>query len=86
MLTSVSSADGLRCVDIFRDPAGGFGFEHFRSDPEDVGRWTAVGGFASSRFSTSAEAAAAAEAAVFWLKEDARARASLAAWCTRPEC
>ncbi len=85
VLTSISSADGSLCVDIFRDPVGGFGFEHFRSDPEDGGQWTAIGGFGGSRFTTRAEAANAAAVSVFWLKQDPRARASLDAWLARRE-
>ena len=80
MLTSIASQDHALCVDLFEDPAGGFGFEHLRADPEDSGRWTAVGGFGGSRFGTVAEAARAAKASVYWLDQDPRARDSLDAW------
>jgi hypothetical protein len=85
VLTSIPSADQSLCVDLFEDPAGGFGFESFRSDPEDGGRWTVIGGFAGSRFESRSAAAQAARAAVTWLDQDPRARASLAAWLTSPE-
>ena len=68
VLDSVSSPDNLFCVDLFEDPAGGFGFELLRTDPEDGGRWTAVGGFGASRFDSVIDASAAAEAAVPWLQ------------------
>lgn len=67
MLESIPSADGSLCVDLFEDPAGGFGFEHFRAEPEDGGRWTAIGGFGSSRVATEAEARSAACDAIPWL-------------------
>jgi hypothetical protein len=86
VLTSISSSsDSSLCVDLFEDPDGGFGFEHLRSDPEDGGRWTAVGGFAGSRFGTRSDVAQAAKASVVWLEQDPRARASLEAWLTKPE-
>ena len=85
MLTSVSSADQSLCVDLFEDPAGNFGLEHFRSDPEDGGRWTAIGGFAGSRFESRSTAAQAARGSVAWLNEEPGARASIAARLTRPE-
>ncbi len=77
VLTSVASADGTYCVDLFEDPNGGYGFEHFRSDPEDNGRWTAVGAFGGTRFLRAAEAARAASVEVYWLAQDPRARAVL---------
>jgi len=66
VLESVASADRAFCVDFFEDPAGGFGFEHLRADPEDDGRWTAIGGFGTSRFESSDLAAAAAADAIAW--------------------
>lgn len=77
VLTSVSSADGAYCVDLFEDPEGGYGFEHFRSEPEDNGRWTPVGAFGGARFSSAAEAGRAASVEVYWVAQDPRARATL---------
>jgi cell wall assembly regulator SMI1 len=77
VLTSVSSADGAYCVDLFEDPNGGYGFEHFRSEPEDNGRWTPVGAFGGARFSSAAEAGRAASVAVYWVAQDRRARTML---------
>lgn len=71
MLDSIASPDNLLCVDLFEDPEGGFGFELLRSDPEDGGRWTAVGGFGSTRFAALVDAESAAAASVPWF-ENAR--------------
>ena len=67
VVASYDPADGLTCVDIFEDPAGGFGFEYLRSDPEDGGRWTAVGGFAGVRHASAEAALEAACEAIGWL-------------------
>ena len=82
VLESVGSHDAGHCVDFFEDPDGGFGFEHLRADPEDGGRWTAVGGFSSARYETALAAAAAAGEAVGWLRDDAVARRSFHQWTT----
>lgn len=74
VLLSVANADMSQCVDIFEDPAGGFGFEQFRSDPEDTGSWTPIGGFASTRYDDVHLAAEAASASVGWLSTDDEAR------------
>ena len=66
VLESTASADESWCVDFLEDPAGGFGFEHFRSDPEDGGARTAVGGFSGVRHETLAAAIEAATVAIPW--------------------
>ena len=70
VLDSIHSLDGQWCVDVFARPAGGFGFEHFRAEPEDAGRWTPVGGFAGRRFDSAVDALDAAVADVAWLESD----------------
>lgn len=77
VLESFSSSDGMLCIDIFQDPGGGFGFEYLRRDPEDQGRWTAVGGFSTSRYVSPIVAAHAARRAVSWLAVDPASRAAL---------
>jgi hypothetical protein len=72
VLTSVASADGSRCVDVFARPHGGFGFEEFRSDPEDMGRWTAVAGHSALHCSTATEAATRGIETVTWLGQEPR--------------
>lgn len=73
VLSSIETPDGGRCVDLFRTPEGGFGFEEFRRDPEDgagEGRgWYPIGYHGGGRHPTEAAAMAAARAAVPWLAE-----------------
>ena len=47
-----------RCVDFFVRNDGTFGFEEYRRDHEEGGRWSKVGQFSETRFS-SLEAAKA---------------------------
>ena len=68
VLDSYGDTDGRTCVDVFEDRDGGFGFEFLRADPEDGGRWTAVGAFAGPRYASKAEAVDAACEAVTWLR------------------
>lgn len=82
MLLSVASEDHSLCVDFFEDVSGAFGFEHFRAEPEDAGRWTATGGFGSSRFATPIEAVAAAKESVYWLSQSRYAPTRLHEWLT----
>ena len=80
MLTSIENADRSLCVDLFEDRGGGYGFEHFRSDPEDAGHWTPIGGFASARYHTALGAAEAAEGAVPWLAQQLASSDARADW------
>ncbi len=80
VLESITSADGLFCVDFFRRPDGTFGFGHLRLDPEDGGRWTAVGGIDSMVYGSAVEAGEAAARAVPWLTAEPRARRLFRAW------
>ena len=41
-----------RCVDLFERPDGTFGFEEFRRDFEDQGRWTAVSYYSGKTYPT----------------------------------
>ena len=81
MIESIPFDDGTLSVDLFEDPAGGFGFEHMRSDPEDGGRWTIVGGFSSARYDSALHAALAARTAVPWSNDD-RAIQGWNRWCS----
>ena len=42
---SISSDEGLRCVDIFRRADNSFGFEEYRKDPEANEGWFRIGLF-----------------------------------------
>jgi hypothetical protein len=71
---SIETADGTRCVDLFRRPDATFGFEEFRRDPEDAGAWTPVAYFFGRAFANEDDALSAALAAVAWLAEALRDR------------
>ena len=66
-LESIEDPHGTHCVDVFVRPDGSFGFELFRRDPEDQGRWTMLGLYQAARFTTHDDARAAARKAVSWL-------------------
>ena len=71
VLRSIENRDHDRCVDLFRRPDGTFGFEEFRRDVEDAGRWTPVQGYAGLSYRDDRAALAAATSAVSWLRERA---------------
>ena len=54
-------------MDIFARPNRTFGFEEFRSDPEDMGRWTPIAYYSNREFATEADAIVAARESVLWL-------------------
>jgi len=64
---SIETADGGRCVDLFRRPDASFGFEEYRRDPEDGSSWYPVGHHAEAIFSSEAAALAEARQRVAWL-------------------
>lgn len=67
VIDSIEDETGSQCVDIFRRTDGSFGFEQFRRDPEDQGRWTPVAYFSDARFASVADAQTSALRAVSWL-------------------
>lgn len=67
VFASIENPEHDRCVDLFRRPDARFGFEEFRRDAEDAGRWTPVGSFAGASYASAEDARAAAERAVPWL-------------------
>jgi hypothetical protein len=69
VVDSIESFEADRCVDIFRRPDGTFGFEEFRRDVEDSGRWTPTAYYSKKAFPSEREARAAAGSAVRWLAE-----------------
>lgn len=66
VLRSVNTADGGRCVDIFRRPDGTFGFEEFRRDVEDPSGWFPTGGHMGKSFDTEHDAFDQARVSVCW--------------------
>lgn len=67
VFNSVEDAFHERCVDLFERPDGSFGFEEFRRDFEDQGRWTAVQYYSGKSYPSREAAWDAATNAVAWL-------------------
>jgi hypothetical protein len=67
VFVSVENADHDRCVDIFSRPDGSYGFEEFRRDIEDGGRWTPVQHYSGIAYGSAVDALTAAERCVPWL-------------------
>ena len=70
VLRSVEDDHAERCVDIFRRVDGTFGFEEFRRDSEDMGRWTMTGSYSAQTFQSRLEAETKALSSVKWLKAE----------------
>ncbi len=70
VVRSIDNQDHDRCVDLFRRPDGTFGFEEFRRDVEDAGRWTPVQGYAALSYCDDRAALAAAIHSVSWLSDE----------------
>lgn len=66
VLQSIETADGDRCVDIFRRPDGSFGFEGYRRDAEDLSGWFRVTQFGDQRYASEREALIAANRVFPW--------------------
>ena len=56
-----------RCVDFFVRNDGTFGFEEYRRDHEEGGRWSKVGQFSGTHFSSLEAAKTSAKYLVPWL-------------------
>ena len=69
VVDSIENPEADRCVDLFRRPDGSFGFEEFRRDVEDGGRWTPTAYYCYKSFQSEDAARAAATAAVPRLAE-----------------
>ena len=67
VFVSVENSEHDRCVDIFSRPDGSHGFEEFRRDIEDGGRWTPVQYYSGVAYVSSAAALETAERCVPWL-------------------
>jgi hypothetical protein len=67
VLVSIENDLGNRCVDIFVRPDQRFGFEEFRSDVEDGGKWHNLGRYAQLVFASEEEALRAASQRVIWM-------------------
>lgn len=63
---TLHSVNADRAVKIIDRGDGAFGFQEFRRDPEDAGRWTLVSDARQAAYATEEQAAAAARG---WLSE-----------------
>jgi hypothetical protein len=68
VLASLENSYGDYCVDIFAREDGTFGFEEYRRDPEDAGRWFSLHRYSGQVFTLQEDAVAQAKACVPWLK------------------
>jgi hypothetical protein len=69
VLVSVENPEHDRCVDIFSRPDNSYGFEEFRRDVEDGGRWTPVQYYSGATYVSSDEALDIAKRCVPWLAD-----------------
>ena len=67
---SISSDEGLRCIDIFRREDNSFGFEEYRKDPEANEGWFKIG-FSEevTKFASEEEAFDEACETIPWLSQ-----------------
>ena len=66
---SIESADGLRCVDLFRAGDGRYRYDEWRRDPEDPSGWRPTGAAGADAFDRLEDAVRAAERQFGWLRE-----------------
>ena len=69
VINSISSEDNDYCVDLFQRTDGTYGFEEFRRDTEDMGKWTGFRYFSGMSFCSEEEALDAADKHVVWLRD-----------------
>ena len=69
VVTSLETADKLRCVDIVERDDRTFVIRECRRDPEAGGRWSIVGDYSGLVFMTKAGAIDAAKTTFPWLAE-----------------
>lgn len=67
VIDSINDDAGRRCVDIFQRADGSWGFEEYRRDPEDGGKWTVIGHYADQLHDTREVATRAAQSRIGWL-------------------
>jgi hypothetical protein len=74
VVDTVHNLDADRCVKIIKQPDGTFGFQEYRREPEDAGRWTLVSEGSRGAHATELKALAAAEDNVAWLRDQRNAK------------
>ena len=68
MLDSIETESGDFCVDFFQREDGSFGFEPFRRDVEDSGKWTGIHYYSSLSYFTLGQAQEIAVEKISWLQ------------------
>ncbi len=68
VLNSIENDTGDYCVDIFVREDNSFGFEEFRRDIEDMGKWTGINYFSALSYADEAGALAEAKIRIGWLE------------------
>jgi hypothetical protein len=66
LLDSTEIPERDRCVDIFRRADGSFGFEEWRREPEEPGRWFRARYHGDAVYATADAAVAMARILVTW--------------------
>jgi len=66
VVTSFENPEKDHCVDIFVRADGSYGYEEWRREPEDPGRWFRTRFYAAAIFATPELAIADAKARVAW--------------------
>ena len=66
VVDSVENAERDRCVDTFVRDDGSYGFQEWRREPEDPGRWYRTGYHSHAVFADADLARRAARAAIAW--------------------
>jgi hypothetical protein len=69
VMATLHNEDADRCVKIMKRPDGTFGFQEFRREPEDAGRWTLVRDSRGSVYATQGQAVAAARDGIAWFRD-----------------
>jgi hypothetical protein len=69
VFASLENSEHDKCVDIFSRGDGSYGFEEFRRDVEDSGRWTPLQNYAGLVCASPAVALDSAERCVPWLAD-----------------
>jgi hypothetical protein len=67
VFVSVENPEADKCVDFFSRADRSYGFEEFRRDVEDGGRWTPVQCYSDAIYVSPNDALNAAERCVSWL-------------------
>lgn len=66
VVTSIDNQERNRCVDIIQDNDGGYRFQEWRREPEDISGWFLMVDSSPRTFLSEREAIAAAQRAIAW--------------------